>query len=309
LTNTNIKKGQKMFKKMMMIIVGILLIYSCKENSTDTLEPQNIISYKVSNANNPYEYVGDLHRIGLENIKNNYLNQINPNVVIDSSQRVNNIINIVSVFTKSNVDSVLGNNIANVDSIKFGLNSISVDYQINQEGYINELLNDVGLSSDVKTYINQLSENTDIGNLDSLELINPISSISYKIINTESIINFDNNLTNDEKFELLVLTSVLRDSYSYWFDEYTNQNSLWRVCLPVIKKVKDSKLMGKNGAIVATVAAAAAWADGRGAIVGAAKKLVFGPEGAVVGAVGGAIKGTACHFIEEAALGFITWLF
>jgi len=281
-----------MFKKIMLMIVGILLIYSCKENNTDVQEQQITSFYKVSNINNPYEIVGDLHSQGLEYIKNNYLNQINPNIVTDTNSLISNINEATIAFAKNIADSLYPNSNFSYSQIKSFVESQNIVRGFELIDYFNNLLNDPNYSTNEKYYFQEFYN---VINSDSLENIN-YGDIVYVV--SSKIIIYENNILNstlsdNEKYHLFVFSAVLRDSYCYWFSELNNPNSAWKSLLLVnIPKNGNKLMLSKSQKEFLCHAGALATSDAWAGVVGASGGCMFGPGGAILTGTAAAIKGT-----------------
>ncbi len=291
---------------------SLLFLGSCKE--TDDAIIQSDVMPKISNNSNPYEIVGDLHSQGLEFIKNNYLDEINPNIVQDSATLYNNLTQATAEFVKNITDSLYPGNTITITEISNSLQSTEPVVSISIEQKLDLLLNDPNLTTTEKNYIQKIFNAINPDTFEEEEFNNTVNIFCNRIIEIETDILA--NVSNEtEKMHLLSFTAVLRDSYSYWFVEFNNPNSLWfalNIGNPpgLTKNIEKTLGLSKREKALGTALVLNALEDAGGAIAGAAVGgVVFGPGGMVMGATGGAIRATLKSLIVTAVVNKIFDLF
>lgn len=184
-----------------------------------------------SNSSNPYDSAGYYHNECLDYVADHW-NEL----CLDSSLYKSKMNELISDFCCSRGYDVPTSNCE--DSI-----GQIVDDYFTSVSYMNvdQIIENYGLSMLAKdklyellNYINILLEN-DSTETTVIYFINTVKSWESNIIN-------NNNLNSSEKKQILVASSVLRYSVSYWYDVYTDSNSPWRTTLPEFLPKNSKKL-------------------------------------------------------------------
>jgi hypothetical protein len=190
-------------------------LFSCKKNDIELPIPNNIknhtkqvlrISYTVdsaANPNNPFDSVGYLHNIILQETRNTW---------IDSPGSASNNFNaVINYFNENNL------------SINLTFSEVMLmDSLINSDTSKNQLifLNSLNYSSNFKTILGNIFTLTKIAsNYDSYE------DFKMDMIVIENGIVANNLLSESEKNSLLSSASVARHSVLYWARESAGLNS------------------------------------------------------------------------------------
>jgi hypothetical protein len=248
----------------------------------------------VTNPNNPDDTVGLRHNRGLDAIMPYYNNgNLQPTQQNVFYYTKNYLVNV-------GYDTSFINSTYNY-TIEHGLYSFPAMPSIDTVALI--LYNNGNISSEVKNYINTLSNL--INSLD--ENAEPTQSMydgfANQAISYENQIVYDNSLEDAEKAMLLSAYSVARYSLAYWCNYYNGSSQ------PLVMNKTNSsavspqytsdhhwfhwKSVGKEDVCGALAGAAG------GAIVGAFAGGVGAGPGAVVGGVGGAVTGSVQNAAEQ----------
>lgn len=245
-----------------------IALFSCKKNENDLPIPNSIknhtkqvlrISYAVdsaANPNNPFDSVGYLHNIILQETRNTW---------IDSPGSASNNFNaVINYFNENNLSiNLTFSEVMLMDSL------INSDTSKNQPVFLNSL----NYSSNFKTILGNIFTLTNAAsNFDSYE------DFKSEMILIENGIASNNALSETEKGSLLTSASVARHSVLYWAresaglnsDQNTNSNPNGPIGKSIFKAIK--QWLKDHPVATADIGGAIAGASGGwlGALLGAA---------------------------------------
>jgi len=247
------------------IIIGSLSFVACSKTDESTIIPESIVN-KISNSNNPYNYIGTLH--------NEILDSVGCRLKLE-------IANFASI---SNKDSAMYTSFENL--LWININDLMIKH-------FNSIMPEETLNSDE---INALltvrftPENYDEISKDTLALaiLERIFAPQYTSVETllDSILSIEQNyldpsVSDNVKAKILPMIAVLKYSLVYWSNVADTPSNPW---YPLLSNIKSKGIPSPGGLIGKLrelwtkfnnnhpVAARVAVADAEGALVGA----VFG---------------------------------
>lgn len=244
----------------------------------------------LDNPLNQYDFVGQMHNIGLESFVNNYQqivglvenNQMNFGTLIQSNtlylgQNVSiNQFNM-SLINSGTLHTYLKNIGATNSSYIDALNTIAFQPSEEFKNLYLQMLNAADM-------INKNDENS------FSTYLNLIKTIEDNIQTAP--------LLNNEKEILLAASSVARYSGGYWFYETSiaswNPNNIQLASMPAVVKADIAGGVGGGAA---------------GALIGGTVTIPVGGIGAVPGWVAGAITGAVGGSVTQAVFDFLDWMF
>lgn len=271
--------------------IGSISFVSCnKENNDDvsrnhsgSMEKTDAVSPR--NANNPYDTIGALHNIMMDECRG----KMQSYYMANGSWSIAASDSIATVILADHGFYVPGYNLNFITSLFADSASYYTDYAValGATNYEEEnIINIINITREL-FFANE-----------------PYSQIKERIVNEEALVLSNQGLTNDEKFVILSTTSVLRHSLYYWltydgFDrgmslsakednppQNSNSGRGWRIALADVGGALAGVLTGAStGATIGTAVG--------NPVAGAA-------VGAAVGAIGGAVKSSCDKATEEA---------
>jgi hypothetical protein len=263
----------------------------------------------VTNPNNPYDYVGNLHNQGVDAV----FNSVNTTSTI-SYQSVVYITN--SYLASKGYDTTQVNNgLTTAEQLGY-FSILDTSYANNPSLLTSKLLNDGRISVSAKNYLDELTTliNNTLGT-DNSGSPSTYSTFANAAVAIENQFANDNSLSSMDLEVLQQAFSVARYSAGYWGNYILAQNS-WQA-------VDGSKSNGKittNATLHISKAASAPpfnWGNVAkgdtfglvgGAIGGAvAAGIVTGPAGVAVGAVAGGVGGAISGSVGVALYQLFTW--
>jgi len=294
-----------------------LILISCNEKLDETNVTSNNKGDKLlSVSNNPYDFVGNLHRQGVNFAKDN-ISSFNPKYVADwkdsidfqVAQYFDIILDSLHPLSNWTIDTTLY--LLDQQTPIFGADSLYAE--------ISKLYNGNFINSEQLYYITKILDimldSSYNNNFDVTYAINAIIDLENDIIT---------NVSEPDRVCLLCMSAVAKDSYDYWYHEAHEEYTSW---MDLYEQVSFKKSL-KRSFILEKEKAAPGWAhhaaaDAVGAVTGGFKwgtkaalggALVFGPQGIILSAAGGAviygIVGTLGSIGWEAAVNKVwNWLF
>ena len=271
--------------------IGSISFVSCnKENSDDVVRNHSGSTEKTDvvlpkNANNPYDTIGALHNIMMEECRGKmqsyYMGHGTWSIAASDS--------IATAVLADYGFYVPGYNLNFITSLLADSASYYIDYAVA-----------LGATNAEKENITNI-----VTTIKDLVFANePYSQIKERIVNEEALVLSNQGLSSDEKFVILSATSVLRHSLYYWltYDGFDTGMSLsakednppqnnnngrgWRIALADL-----------GGALTGAVSGLSAGAAAGTALGNPAAGVAIGTT---VGAIGGAVKASCDQATKEA---------
>jgi hypothetical protein len=210
-----------------MLLTGI---YACNEainEVTDDAQSENkIIEYNIatltfdpSNSNNQYDYIGQMHNLGLEYVKNNFDDSVDPS---DLGEVINGFNEVLGEFADQQ----------GYTSTEIG--DIQEDFEELFDGTFasnntNYLVN-MNISTVAAGYISSVFDILDGMNQSEIDIPFDLTIFIDDIKDIETDI-FSSNLSTTEEQLVLGFTSITRYSLAYWYDVAANPTDPWHDAL------------------------------------------------------------------------------